>query len=523
MRSKVFSRIGGRFRDLGWGLAAGGLALAAFPPFSVPGVVFAFAAFFFFMAESAPSAREAFLRAFVAGLPFWALHVSWMRHVPVPDGVVPLLYAGVLLVVVLESALWGGLAWVFRRVHPAWPGSVLFAAGLWTLYEFTRARMPLAFPWSPLWEGGLPTLPFLQILPFTGPFGWTFLAVALARGTAGALRMGRGPSLFLLAGVFYFWWSLGVRRLENPPEPVDTLRVAIFQPAVLPTVLGDPTEWPRMQASYTRLLRDLPEDVDLLLFSESAFYGIYLYHRSTRDFVDSLLRVAGKPILFGDVWFDRRTPYNAALLLVEPGEVRGVYRKRRLVPFGEYIPGERLIPLLRNINLGGGHYAPGRTADPVVLVRPGGDTVRIGVLICYEGIFPDLARSAVHAGAEVLVNPTNDGWFGKSLGPREHFQLHRFRAIETGRAFVRVARTGISGLIYPTGEVGDTLGLMEEGLLVLDVPLYDSLTWYVRLGDAPWILLAMLSMVLGGVWGGSRKHRHSEAYLPEQQNETERG
>jgi len=469
----------------------------AFPPFSVPGAVFVFIALFFFLAESAPSATYAFFRAFGAGLPFWALHVSWMRHVPVAGTVVPLLYVGVILVIVAESALWGALAWIFRRVRPAWPASVLFAAGLWTLYEFVRTHMPLAFPWAPLWEGGLAALPFLQILSITGPFGWTFLAVALAFGTGKALQMGRGPALLLLAGGFYFWWTWGVHRLAHPPEPTDTLRVAIFQPAVLPTVLGDPTEWPRMQASYTRLLRDLPEDVDLLLFSESAFYGIYPYHPSTRDFVDALLRATGKPALFGDVWFDKETPFNAALLVAEPGKVVGVYRKRRLVPFGEYIPGERIVPLLARIDLGGGHYAPGEKADPLGLVRPQGDTVWIGVLICYEGIFPDLARSTVKAGAQVLVNPTNDGWFGKSLGPREHFELHRPRAIETGRAFVRAARTGISGIIYPTGEVGDTLGLMREGLLVLDVPLYDGLTPYLRFGDAPWILLALLSLALG--------------------------
>ncbi len=503
VRRKVFSRFGGRGQDLGWGLAVGVVALAAFPPFSIPGAVFGFAALFFLMAESAPSPNHAFFRAFLAGLPFWALHVGWMRHVPVAGGVMPLLYAGVLLVVAAESALWGALAWIFRRVRPAWPASVLFAAGLWTLYEWIRARMPLAFPWSPLWEGGLATLPFLQILSFTGPFGWTFLAVLLSWGVARALRVGRGPALFLFSGAFYLWWNLGVRRLERPPEPGDTLRVAILQPAVLPTVIGDPTEWPRMQASYTRMLQDLPDDVDLLLFSESAFYGIYPYHRSTRDFVDSFLVAAGKPALFGDVWFDHRTPFNAALLLERPGDVRGVYRKRRLVPFGEYIPGERLFPVLKKINLGGGHYAPGRAADPVILVRPGGDTVRIGVLICYEGIFPDLARSTVQAGAQVLVNPTNDGWFGRSLGPREHFHLHRFRAMETGRAFVRVARTGISGIIYPTGEVGDTLGLMQEGLLVLDVPLYNTLTWYVRVGDVPWILLALLGLV----WGVVRRSR----------------
>lgn len=470
----------------------------AFPPFSIPGAVFTFPALFFLASGTAPSPGRAFFRGLVAGLPFWTLHAAWMRNVPVPPGVALLLYAGVFLVVLAESALWGGLAWIFRRASPPGMWGALFAAGLWTFYEFFRTHLPfLGFPWAPLWEGGLATPAFLQTLSLTGPYGWTFFAVAVSFGIAHALRKGQGVGLFLLSLGLYGWWTLGNKFLQHPPEPQGFIRVAVIQPAVLPSVLGDPTEWPRMQTSYTRLLSDLPDSVDLVLFSESAFYGIYPYHRSTRNFVDSLLRDAGKPFLFGDVWFDRRTPFNAALLLSEPGKITGVYRKRHLVPFGEYIPGERFLPFLRKVNLGGGHYAPGTSPDPLPFVTSGGDTVHLGVLICFEGIFPELARSTVRAGAEVLVNPTNDGWFGRSLGPREHFHLHRFRAIETGRAFVRVARTGISGLILPDGRVADTLGLMKEGRLVLRVPLYDHITPYVRTGDLPWILLALFALGAG--------------------------
>lgn len=484
-------------KDLGSGLLVGGMALLAFPPFLIPGTIFAFAALFFHFSETATSPRRAWLRGFVAGLPFWALHAGWMRNVPVPPGVTVLLYVGVVLVVLVHSALWGLLAWVFRRVRPAWPLSAFFAAGLWVGFELFRAHLPLlAFPWTPLWEGALAMPSFLQIISLTGPYGWTFLAVALSFGVARALRDGRGTALFLFAAVLYGVWTLGRYLLHHPPEPAGELRVVVVQPAVLPSVIGDPTEWPRMQASYTRLLSDLPEDVDLMLFSESAFYGVYPYHRSTRDFVDSLLVRTGVPMLFGDVWFDGKTPYNAALLLTSPRKVEGVYRKRRLVPFGEFIPGEQWIPFLGKINLGGGHYRPGTSAAPISFVTRKEDTVRIGVLICYEGIFPDLARSTVRAGAQVLVNPTNDGWFGKSLGPREHFHLHRIRAVETGRAFVRAARTGISGLILPTGEIADTLGLMEEGRLVLSVPLYDHQTFYVRVGDGPWVVLALVGLLL---------------------------
>lgn len=481
-----------------YGLGVGGVAVLAFPPFGIPGAIFVFVALFFHLIDRAPTARHAFVWGVGVGLPFWILHVQWMRHVPVVPWVKVLVYVGVGALALAESVLWGGVAWFYYRLRPPIPGMrrAILAAGLWTLYEFLRMKGmgAWAFPWAPLWEGALPTLPFLQVLSWIGPLGWTLLAVGMSVALADSLRKGRGLSTLLIAAGFSLWWSMGNHMMRNLPEPIDTMRVAVFQPAVLPSVIGDPTEWPRMQASYRHLLKSVPEDVDLLLFSESAFYGVYPYHPSARQFVREILDATKKPMIFGDLKIDiRKTSrrfYNAALLVAPDGRVVDTYAKRQLVPFGEWIPGERQIPILQRIQLGGGHYDPGDSPEPLTW-----KDWHMGVLICYEGIFPHLARTTVKAGAQVLINPTNDGWFGPSLGPREHLALHRFRAIETRRAFVRVARTGISGIIYPNGEIGDTLGLMQEGVLILSVPLYEKLTPYVRWGDTPWVILALLAVL----------------------------
>ncbi len=467
----------------------------AFLPYAVPFLSLLALMGWFFLATQAASARQAFLRILVLGLPFWGIHLAWIRHVPVEPWVRPWLWAGVLVLAFLESTFWGVMASVYRRWLPSSPiRRALWAGVLWGTYEFLRAQSALGFLWTPLWSSTVRLMDLAGTLAWVGPYAWSILWVAIAVGFLEGFQHRAVPVFAGSAGLLIALWGTGAWVRTHLPPPDGWLRVAVVQPSVLPRVLYDPEEWPSMRRVYDSLWASLPENVDLVLFSESAFPGMYRFTQSTRAYIQRLQAQHPVPLLFGDadLWIERgrRRFFNAALLIDPEGRIQDVYHKQQLVPFGEWIPYEDRIPLLRHINFGQGHYAPGIRTRPVRM--PG--LPQLGVLICFEAIFPRYARQHVRHGARILVNITNDGWFGPTLGPREHFQLHRFRALETGRVYVRAARTGISGWVDAAGNVRDTLGLMHRGLKVYRVPLYTHRTPYVQYGESIFFLFAVLGL-----------------------------
>ncbi len=467
----------------------------AFPPVALPFLSLLALMGWFALAADASSPRKAFIRLLLLGLPFWAYHLAWIRHVPVDPWVRPWLWLGVGLLALLESSFWGMVAAVYRWRLPASPWKRAFWGGiLWGVYEYLRAQSALGFLWTPVWSSTVRIMDLAGTLRWFGPYAWSvvwvMIAVLLAEGlrTRAPLRVGTGLVLLVLL------WRVGHRIRAHGPPPSGWIRVAVVQPSVLPRVLYDPEEWPTMQRVYDSLWAQLPDSVDLVIFSESAFPGMYRFSRTSRTYIRHLQRLHPVPLLFGDadMWVEgrQRRFFNAAVLIDTAGRIRDLYHKQQLVPFGEWIPYEDRIPLLRKLNFGQGHYTPGRRTDPL---RMSG-LPPLGVLICFEAIFPRYARHHAARGAQVLINITNDGWFGPTLGPREHFQLHRFRALETGQAYVRAARTGISGWIGPNGEIRDTLGLMARGLKVYRIPLYRASAPYVRWGEGPFFFLVLLGV-----------------------------
>jgi apolipoprotein N-acyltransferase len=154
----------------------------------------------------------------------------------------------------------------------------------------------------------------------------------------------------------------------------------------------------------------------------------------------------------------------------------------RLVPFGEYVPIESVLTL-------GGRYSA-RVVEAVGAFTPGTeyaigdvDGRRFGVSICYEAIFPDLLREFTVRGADLLVNITNDGWYGRTSAPHQHFAMAVFRAVENGKYLVRAANTGITAVVDPRGRVLERTELFERRAIVREVPIVPGLTFYARRGD----------------------------------------
>ncbi len=188
-------------------------------------------------------------------------------------------------------------------------------------------------------------------------------------------------------------------------------------------------------------------------------------------------------------------PQNAAFVLDSEG-MGDFYAKRRLVPFGERVPGQRWLPLLGKLNLGQAEFLAGNSVEPGQLELANGDSLRIGWSICFEGNFGELAREFCLRGAGLLVNLTNDSWFRMSREYEQHLTIAALRCLECGRWMARATSNGYTAFINPQGKIVDILPKGSAGTLYHEVEVLDGLTWYTRFGPVVPRAAAILALVL---------------------------
>jgi apolipoprotein N-acyltransferase len=172
-----------------------------------------------------------------------------------------------------------------------------------------------------------------------------------------------------------------------------------------------------------------------------------------------------------------------------------------LVPFGEYVPLQKLLPFVNKLVAGIGDFSPGARITPLNTGRG-----EIGVLVCFEGIFPELAREYVRAGSRLLVNITNDAWFGRSSAPYQHLSMTVFRAVENRVPLVRAANTGISSIIDAKGHIRGMTPLFQEAFLSGEVRFGEGNTFYNRYGDLfAWLCLAGSGVIVVQIFRNNKK------------------
>ncbi len=465
-------------------LTAAVLLILGGGPFFLPFVPFVAVALYVWAVRES---RRPFLTALLIALPYWLYHSLWILNLQVPTYVRPLLVLGVLLMAGALSLLYGLWGWAIGRMDDR--TLVVVAPAVWVMWEFWRGELlgDLSYPWSPLGEGLLRS-PFLEIAAIGSVYLLSFFVVAVGI----LLYLRRWITAAGVLGVGLLW---GV--LYSPGSPVGKVRVAVLQPNVLPRLAYDPHEWREVASAYDSLLSLLKgKRVDLVVASESAFPGVYRYSKRSREWVRRITDELHAPFLFGTAGAERGPRglrfYNRALLIDTGGRVVGYYDKVRLVPFGENYPFYEYLPtFIRRINLGQGNYHRGRGFHPIRMGR-----LRLGVMICYESIFPYVGWRLAREGANLLVVITSDGWFGRSIGPKEHYYLGIFRSVETGRAMVRAAKTGVSAAVDADGRVLKELPLYSRGVLVEEVPIYEGKTPFVAFG----FLIPPLLFLLGAAW-----------------------
>jgi apolipoprotein N-acyltransferase len=319
---------------------------------------------------------------------------------------------------------------------------------------------------------------------------------SLPRRSVVALLVG---ALVLTGVLVYGHWRLD--RLARELATAEPLSVAVVQGNVDQERKWDPAFLRETIDRYHALTREqTTRPLDLIVWPEAAMPFFFERDAPHREELLAFVTEQRTPLLFGSPAVDAadgRAPrlYNSAYLVTKDGAVSGRYDKLHLVPFGEYVPLERWLFFVNKMVDGIGEFVPGREATVFALER-----FRLGVMICFEVVFPDLTRRAVQNGATLMAAITNDAWFGDSAAPYQHLDMVVLRAVENRVPFARAANTGISGFIDATGRVAATSDLFVPASRAAPLVPRANDTWYTRLGDAfAWACVALAAAALAAV------------------------
>jgi apolipoprotein N-acyltransferase len=500
--SPLFSHIALRFRQPGWrgdllAVLAGASLPLAFAPFGLfPLAVLAPALLFLSLHELAP--RAALRRGFLFGLGLFGIGVSWV-YVAVADFSDSGAAVAVVLTVLFVAALaaypalfaYAAARWRQRGALPLalWYLAVLPA--LWMLFEWLRGWLFTGFTWLQLGYSQAQS-PLAGLAPLLGVYG-IGLALAFSAGAlAWLLHAGRRawPGLALLAVVWLAgWWTQHIEWTQPAGEP---LRVALIQDNLPQSTKWDPAQFNTRLDLYARLTLENLAAVDAVIWPENAV--TVFYHELKEEYFDWLAgqaRALETDLIVGVPVKRRDAPgYYTSLMVL--GTQEAVYHKRHLVPFGEFVPLEGLLRgLISFFDLPMSGFSPGPAAQAPLPV--GGQ--RAAMSICYEDVFGEELLHNFPA-ATLLINGSNNAWYGDSLAPHQHLEMSRMRAIESGRPLVRATTTGISALADHRGRLLATSPQFEQAVLRGSVQPMQGMTPYLRWGN--WPVLMILALLLGG-------------------------
>ena len=440
------------------------------------------------------SLRRGMLRFYLFNVAMFVFGISWV-YVSIHDhgGASEMLAGGLVLLFAAALSLIGMmLGFVYLRWFRLTSlGRMLGFPAIWVIKEWVFTWFLTGFPWLFIGYGHLET-PLSGYAPILGVLGVSFLVVLTVSLVNEALRT-RGANAIKLLAVMLSLWGVGygLQQLSFVSPAGEPITVSTVQGNI-----DQNTKWTRaMVIPIINTYRDLTESEwgrDLIVWPEAA---ITLFKGSAEDLLDGLDRRGKKDastLVLGIPDRDAGAYYNTAVAV---GLGEGQYVKRRLVPFGEYLPLESLLrglidffdlPMSRN------HSGPWHQP---LLTAAG---LKLGMSICYEIVYPNIVRQNASV-PDVLITISNDTWFGHSIGPKQHMQMAQMRALENGRYLIRATNNGISAIVNERGQIEARLPQFEAGVLRGEVRPMEGVTPYTRFGDLPIVgfVFVLLALVLG--------------------------
>ena len=449
-------------------------------------------------------ARRAFALGLVAGTTYFVGTVYWTATVVQEFGGLAMPVAIVaMLLLALYLGLFPAIASVItaRLIVRAGAPALLLGAAPWVATEFFRGYLFGGFPWVPLGNSQVTVLPIAQVASVFGVYGLSALLAFVSSVIAYALIVnGRQRYKAVAAAVVVVFgvgvwgvWRIRDGSLTTEGTPI---RVGLVQGNIAQDDKWDPAQAHRIFTTHIAMTREAArKGAQYVIWPESSTPFMFEESEGGAAAVRDLARELSVTILFGSDQLERgATPrlYNAAFQVAPDGRTAGVYRKIHLVPFGEFIPLRSWLffvsPLVESL----AEFAPGSS---MVMLPVASHTA--STAICYEVVYPSLVRQAVDAGSELLTTITNDGWYGHSSAPYQHFALASMRSIEHGRYLARAANTGISGVVDPYGRIVAQSAIFEQVTLVDEVRFLTRRTVYSVIGDAiAYVAIALAASAL---------------------------
>ncbi|WP_295391208.1 apolipoprotein N-acyltransferase [uncultured Thiodictyon sp.] len=484
-------------------LAAGALTVLGFAPFSYfPVAVIALALLAESLASGSPGAG--LRRGWAFGLGLMGFGIAWIRISLNQYGNMDAWAADLLMAVfVIWMASYYGLAgWLVRRLQatPSWTGPVLLLPGLYVLFEWLRGWLFTGFAWLNLGDTQIDG-PLAGYAPIAGVYGLSLLT-AISGGLLWGLMRWSGRGRLAAGTVLAAIW-IGGAALQ--PVAWTQASGAPFKAAVLQANIPQAIKWePEAKAGIVQAYWDLTKehlDAKLILWPETAIPDFLNQVREVLiDPMAEEARANGLEIVLGIPVLEPATGnyYNALLSI---GSREDQYRKRHLVPFGEFLPFKTWLgPLIKLFEVPMSDFSAGTAARP--LLKVGGYTA--GAAICYEDIFAAEVAQALPE-AQFLIGVSNDAWFGDSLAPHQHLEMARMRALETGRDLVRATNTGISAIVDWRGRVIGQVPPFVRGSYSGPVQPRAGATPFVWVGN--WLAIGLALAMVGAAWFIQRTNR----------------
>jgi apolipoprotein N-acyltransferase len=445
--------------------------------------------------------------AFYVGLLYWIFFVCHVYGgLPVAAAVAVMLLLSGYLALYRGVWAWGVSRGAARGLAPLWWGPVL-----WVTLELIQTYLLSGFPWELLGYGLYRNPFFVQFADLTGVYGLSFLLVILNFCLYRLIFPGRSSRLsysVLALLILLLWGGYGFFRLNAVERQIaqsPKMKVAVVQGNIEQGQKWDPANLLATINKYDALTRKVSLDKPhLIVWPETAAPFWFIRDKEFSAQLRQMARESQANLLFGSPAMEftgegQRQLFNRAYLLSPHGEVVGYYDKAHLTPYGEYVPLQRIFFFIPKMVPMIGDFAEGPAG--MVLPLPEGS---VGPLICFESIFGEIARAQVKNGAQLLVNITNDAWFGTTSAPYQHLSMAVLRAVENRVSLARAANTGISAFIAPDGRLLWTSELNIPEAKSWDLPWLPGGTLYTKIGDSFAYACALLT-AMGLLWGWRRK------------------
>ena len=438
--------------------------------------------------------KQGFIHGWLFGFAMFGSGLSWI-HVSVSIygniNIVPAIAITLALAAILAiyPAITGAIAASGKNISPTQRQLILIPS-LWVLAEWLRARCLSGFSWL--------TPGYSQVdspLSSLMPLGGTLLVLAALTITAGLLVLTiQNKKPHNIACIMIIWiGAMALTPLQWTKAEGQPQKTALVQGAIKQELKWRPEYLEHTKQLYNKITTPLWNTTDLVVWPEAVIPAFY--HQVQPYLEDINRKRENTSLLLGIPTYNKKTDkfHNSVITLQaqelpEPGQV---YHKRHLVPFGEYVPLQKLLtPILKKLNIPYSEFSGGN--GTTLLPSPAGSA---GIMVCYEIIFAHTVLDKLPQ-AKILINVSNDAWFGDSTGPHQHLQIARTRAKETGRYILRATNNGISAIINPQGKILARSQQFKAEAIQHEVTAMTGSTPYTVLGDTPIAILALLLSAL---------------------------